>query len=590
MVELTNDVRVLDDATDFEIAIPDEKGTPYWASVRKLIEGTMWIIDKRNHDILLTLNYAQERLYLAICQRLHDRKACQFIILKARQLGFTTFISAFNFVMTFFRKNQSCVVIANTTDNTANIFRKYRHYYDELLRHDPILAPKLMNMSGNRLMTLGTESGVRVAPATENAVVGTTVQMVHLSECGRMTNMQDLMEAVLAAVPEVEDNPVSFVFLESTAKGYNDFKDYWDTAVEENGSQYGFVPLFFPWFENPSYTKKYDGFQLLPHEKEAMDKYKLSLDQIAFYRAKYVEYKKSLNSLHQEYPCCPSEAFVATGSGVFDNDKIGLRKDVVRKIKPRYGFFDYKTKAMNGSIDDFSVTDKKFVATDVGSTELYELPQDGVPYVIGVDTAEGSGNDYTVAFVIRNDTKKEVAIFQSNSMDSDLCALQIYCLGTFYNCALVGVENNKSTSITSMLRKCNYENMYMRGDADDMSYDNVLMRYGVKTTSINKPQMKDIALEICRDSDYKNVSDYRTLTEMENFVYEESDKSDAVKIKGAGSKHDDCVMAMLITYYISNQQTSLVSYNEKKQESKLPWALQSDDEDSNEKEENFNVW
>ena len=589
--QLTPTVRVLEDASDFELLAFTDKGDEKWLGVLNLIEGAMYIVTKQQKETTLVLNDAQRKLYHQICKDLLEGRACRYIILKARQLGFTTFISAFNFVLTMFQINQSCVVIANTADNTLNIFRKYQNYYNKLKQNfPPAFVPELKNSSGNRMETKKTNCSIRVAPSTENAVVGTTVQMIHLSECGRMNNMLEIMEAILAAVPDTTDNPVTFIFLESTARGFNDFKDYWDTAVSEQGQAGSFTPMFFPWFEDKAYRRPVpDNFVLLPHEEEARKKYHLDLEQLAFYREKYLGYKKNLASLKQEYPCCPSEAFVSSGSGVFDNDKVGQRKDAVRNIKPILGFFQYKAKSINQGIDDFQIYDKHFIKNDAGNTKIFEMPKVGVPYVIGVDTAEGSGNDSTVAWVMRNDNKKQVAIMRSNALDSDLAALQIYCLGMFYNEALIGVENNKSTSITAMIKKCNYPNMYKRADNGDKTFDNIYQMYGVKTTTITKPIMKDIALEICRDCDYTNIYDYQTLTEMESFVYELSDRSDAVKIRGAGQKHDDCVMAMLITYYIANQQTTLVEVNEVKEESKLPFALQSPTEQV-EMQEDFQIW
>lgn len=581
---ITEDVRVRKDGLDFDIMIPDEHQTKGWYSVRKLIENTMWVVDKHSRDTLLKLNNAQERLYFEICERLRDKKPCKFVILKGRQLGFTTFISAFNFVMTFFRKNQNCVVIANTTDNTSMIFKKYQHYYYKLKEKNPILAPILQNLSGNRMMTQDTESSVRVAPATDNAVVGTTVQMVHLSECGRMSNMSEIMEAVSAAVPSVRENPVTFVFLESTAKGYNDFKAYWDNAIAEGGKK-SYVPMFFAWFDNPEYVEDYDGFELMPEEKAVQEKYKLSNEQMSFYRSRLLDYHNSWKSIRQEFPCCPTEAFVATGSGVFDNELVQARKEVVTKLDYKDGFFGYNIKAL--STDDFMVFDKKFVTNDGGATRIYELPKKGVPYVLGVDTAEGSGNDSTVGFVIRNDTKKQVAIWSSNSTDGDQAAIQLYCLGMFYQNALIAVENNKSSTITRMLKRCNYPNLYMRTDNDEKSYDNIQMMYGVKTTSHNKPIMKDLAIEICREDNYENVVDYETLCEMESFIYEESDKSNAIKIKAAGNKHDDRVMAMLITYYVSDQQTALCHTDEVATKRKICWELDDSSEEDNIATEEF---
>lgn len=543
----------------------------------------MWIIDKKGNDQTLKMNSAQEELYRDICQRLLNEERCLYIILKSRQLGFTTFISALNTIFTLFQKNQSSVVIANTSDNASHIFRKYRHYYDKLKEHEPLLAPELKNQAGNIIYTKKNECSIRVAPSTENAVVGSTVQFLHLSECSRMPNLKVLLSAVLSSVPSVHDNPLTLVFLESTANGANEFKDLWDSSNETGH----YIPKFYPWFIEESYRRKVPrDFILTPREKIIQAKYNLDLEQMAFYREKYYEYGKNETILKQEYPCCPSDAFATSGNGVFDNNIIGTRKDEVRNIKKEEVYFEYDTKAINNSITDFEVSNIKVIKSDMGFIKIFEEVQEGVPYVIGVDTAEGSGNDSSVAFVIRNDNKHQVAIMASNSMDIDSYTLQLYCLGIYYNEALIGIENNRSTTMTSLLKKCNYPNLYIRSNGEEMTYENNIQRYGVKTTSITKPIMKDIAVTICRDNNYKNIKDYGTLVEMESFVYEESLRSDAIKIKASGNKHDDRVMAMLITYYISSAQTTL-HYHNKVENHKLPYALRTE---NSEVREEFTIW
>ena len=545
MKQIKNNIRV--SAEDIEIAVAENT----WLSVRKLLEKAMWIIDKKGNDQTLKMNTAQEELYRDICQRLLNEERCLYIILKSRQLGFTTFISALNTIFTLFQKNQSSVVIANTSDNASHIFRKYRHYYDKLKEHEPLLAPELKNQAGNIIYTKKNECSIRVAPSTENAVVGSTVQFLHLSECSRMPNLKVLLSAVLSSVPSVHDN-------------FHGLKD-----VEE------------------SYRRKVPrDFILTPREKIIQAKYNLDLEQMAFYREKYYEYGKNETILKQEYPCCPSDAFATSGNGVFDNNIIGTRKDEVRNIKKEEVYFEYETKAINNSITDFEVSDIKVIKSDMGFIKIFEEVQEGVPYVIGVDTAEGSGNDSSVAFVIRNDNKHQVAIMASNSMDIDSFTLQLYCLGIYYNEALLGIENNRSTTMTSLLKKCNYPNLYIRSNGEEMTYENNIQRYGVKTTSITKPIMKDLAVSICRDNNYKNIKDYGTLVEMESFIYEESLRSDAIKIKASGNKHDDRVMAMLITYYISSAQTTL-HYHNKVENHKLPYALRTE---HSEVREEFTIW
>ena len=65
------------------------------------------------------------------------------------------------------------------------------------------------------------------------------------------------------------------------------------------------------------------------------------------------------------------------------------------------------------------------------------------PYVIGGDTA-GEGSDYFIGQVLDNTSGKQVAILR-HQYDEDLYARQMYCLGQYYNFALLGIETNFST-------------------------------------------------------------------------------------------------------------------------------------------------
>lgn len=537
-----------------------------WYSVRALIETKMFIVNKEKRPQNLTLNYAQEKLYKKICECLYNGVPCNFIILKARQLGFTTFISAFLFVMTFFRGYQESVIIANTIDNASKIFQKYRYYYDSA-KEKGVPIPELQNKTGNQLYTKHTKSSIRIAPATSDAVRGTTITGFHGSEVAFWGNIDDIIAAAKSALP---DTPLTFFFMESTANGQNDFKDYWDSACEDNS----YIPMFFPWFENEEYKAFYNGFTLTPFESEMKEKYNLSNEQIAFFRNKYLGYKKNLQLTLQEYPFCPSDAFMTSGSGVFDNSIVAKRKDEVRNIKNHLGFFKYEIKTLG--VDDWLMHTKAFTHSEAGHIKLFELPEKGVPYVIGVDMAVGLNNDSSVAQVIRNDTKKQVAIMSSNSIPPEKFSIDVVALGYFYNQALISPETAYGTTIINTLKKFGYRNIYIRQGTSESLSDNYMSLYGVRTTVITKPQMIDLMRQICSDSDYKNILDYGTLNEMESFVYEYSENSDKVKIKGSGHKHDDKVMALAIAYFSSGQQDSIVMVDTKEEESKLPFALQSD--------------
>ena len=560
-----------------------------WFSVRKLMENNMRIIDKRKQAGLIRLNEAQEKFYHEICKALRDSVPARFIILKARQLGFTTFIRCFTLVMTLFRANQDAIIMANTEANATAIFDEYKRTFDEIGKHNSTLTFSLQSRNGRILQTKNTKSSIRVAPPTEDAVRGTTPTCFHGSECSRWDNMDDIIAAVVDGIPAPADNPVTFVFLESTANGMNEFKDYWDKAMAKENI---YIPLFFPWFINKAYAQPYSGFELTDYEKEQKEKYGLSNAQIAFFRYQFVTHNKNLKLTLQEYPFCASDAFITSGTGVFDNELIGKRKEEVAKIKPINGFYRYKIRSVQSDIEDWSMSEIKFVEGEFGSVKVFEEPMKGVPYVIGVDMSEGVGNDRSVAFVIRNDTKKEVAIFASNSIAPEKFALEVHAIAKSYNNALVSIEVQRGGTAIATFKKLNYENLYIRDRDEANIQDSLSGMYGFKTTQATKQMAIDIFKRYCEEDDhpYSIIMDYETLTEMETFVYEYGLNRDTPKLAAAGKKHDDRVMAAAIAYYTSRQETTLVSEEVINKTNELPWQLRSDEEDNEESDEVENLW
>ena len=180
-----------------------------------------------------------------------------------------------------------------------------------------------------------------------------------------------------------------------------------------------------------------------------------------------------------------------------------------------------------------------------GIIRIYKDKVDKVPYVIGGDTA-GDGSDSFVGQVLDNITGEQVAVLETQT-DEDLYAHQMYCLGYYYNNALLGIEANFSTYPIKELQRLEYPNMYVRKTEDNYTggYEK---KYGVRTTSVTRPVMIAGLVEVARD-DIELINDRKTLDEM--LVFIKNDKGRAEAMQG---KHDDHVMALAIAHYIRPQQ------------------------------------
>ena len=218
----------------------------------------------------------------------------------------------------------------------------------------------------------------------------------------------------------------------------------------------------------------------------------------------------------------------------------------------RTGYFEFKD-------DGSTISDIRFCDDPEGFIKIYEEPEYKNPYVIGGDTA-GEGSDRFTAQVLNNLNGAQAAVLVSESMDEDLYARQIYCLGMYYNEALIGIEANFSTYPIKELTRLKYKKQYVREREDSITGRQTLS-YGFKTTSVTRPVIIANLVRITRETP-ELLNDFSTLSEMLTFVRNSSGRAEAK----AGA-HDDLVMALAIAYRIREQQIKII-----KDEPKMPKA------------------
>lgn len=517
-----------------------------------LIPIAFYIVDKKRNTVPFFFNEVQED-FINKLETLGTNKP--FFILKGRQQGFTSVITAIQLSFAIVRKNFSGFTMADRTDNTMAIFNdKARVVYDRLPEE---LKPSEKFNSRNEMFFDKLNSSWRIATATDQVGRSRTLNFVHFSEVAFYEcNLSDLQagigEAITAGAIQV---------YETTANGFNQAKDLWDSESCHN--------LFYEWWRSPEYrSTEYEYLETqdpwLIERKKVLEEKGCDKEQITWYCKKYDSYLDK-NTIKQEYPITPTEAFVSSGDCVFDKEAIN--NQIARCVSlqaPRRGYFTYKKEAIpipnsEGVMVDveWKIKDIEFVESRDGYIFLHEEPRvkvkDGeithkAPYSLGGDTA-GTGKDYFTGKVICNLDDKTVATLHKQYIDEDLYAEQMYCLGKYYHDALIGIEINYSRQPTRILqKKYNYPNLYMRERLDGAS-DRSVMDYGFETTSRTKPIIIGELVELMRNNPYIE-EDIPTLKEMTTFVKKENGKLEAID-----GCHDDLVMAKAIAHFISKKQT-----------------------------------
>jgi len=235
--------------------------------------------------------------------------------------------------------------------------------------------------------------------------------------------------------------------------------------------------------------KAFTAMKLDEIERKLIINYGLNLQQIKWRKtAIQNRCNGDINTFYQEYPSCPEEAFLSTGTPVFENFKV---LEHLKMCRTRYSVKETAPQVGDVFCEQDSFGDCKaktatFRPNINGDLTVYKEPIKGRPYVIGVDTAEG-GVDFSVMQVLDNVTGEQVATWRGHT-DSDLLARYAFALGEWYENALIGIETNKDKHPVKELARMGYRKIYMR-ETHDRITQQIKPAYGFETTSITRPSI-----------------------------------------------------------------------------------------------------
>lgn len=240
----------------------------------------------------------------------------------------------------------------------------------------------------------------------------------------------------------------------------------------------------------------------------------------------------------------------SVGDSVFDRELLGKRMDEVfgmRGMKRGYFKFDYVGQMITAE----SI---RWVEDPHGAITIYTDPSDVMPYVIGADTA-GMGIDYFAGVVINNYTGDIEAQYYQDGKDEKYFTDQLYCLGMWYNEAMINPETNYSTYPVLELARMQYPTLYKReiiGTNDGSRTEN---RYGFVTTKTSRNTILSLVDEYTKGF-IDTIPSIELLEEMSNFILIETKaktRKSTMRQEAAKGAHDDLIMALGITLFTRDQ-------------------------------------
>jgi hypothetical protein len=347
------------------LTIAEERlADPWWR-----LNDLYYIIDKGGNKRLFECNWAQQQLY-------REMWYCN-VILKARQLGISTFVCLLFLDRCLFNSNQHAGIICHTREDAEHLFKRIKFAYDSLPAEIKSLRPASIDSA--RELVFSNGSSLRVGTSMR----GSTLQYLHVSEFGKICAKfpDKALEIITGSLNTLA--PGQYVFIESTAEGREGhFYELCKTAQtlssqDKELSKLDFKFHFFPWWKEPAYRIGSPAI-MQPETVEYFTSLesrgvKLDAEQKWWYAARHATQGEDML---REFPSTPEEAWEQSAEGAYYSKQISQVR-----LEKRIGHIPYD--------DSLPV----FTAWDLGyndSTAIWYFQVVGKEIHL-IDYSEGSG-------------------------------------------------------------------------------------------------------------------------------------------------------------------------------------------------------
>ena len=494
------------------------------------------------------LNRAQRMFLARIMDQWQRTGRVRVIVLKARQLGLSTLWGGFMYWWVSQHRATKGVVVTHKGEATSALFEMTKRYHDNM---EPTMRPATGRSSSKELKFDVLDSGYIVATAGADTVGrGETLQMAHLSEAGLWPKKKaaEIGNGLLQAVPNVDD---TFVCIESTARGKSGwFYSQYLAATADGEMNSGYEVVFLPWFVDAAYREPAAPDFLPTHEENQLIELvrweydeELHPDQLAWRRQKIAQ--DGLDLFKQEYPTTADEAFLTSGSPVFNSMRLAEWEASSPPIRHRL---------------EFDPLSNELLPSPRGRLFVYHELDPNEEYTIGADVSKGVGReeirdtsghltstgegDYSVAVVL--DSKKRLVAKFRGQVDPDYYADILEAMGYYFNTALLAVEFNNHGILpnTRLYKDKAYPNVYVR-EVYDKTTDETKEEVGFYTDVKTRPLIVDSLRQAIR-TDEIELNDRDVLRELGTFIADPL----TGKIEADHGCHDDCVMALAIANHV----------------------------------------
>lgn len=453
------------------------------------------------------------------------------LIVKPRQLGFSTFIAALFFMDGLLEPGRISVILTHDEKISKELLRTYRLFYEEL--PDQVKAgTKLRSAAANvyEIEFDGIPEVSRFEIRTEkgNEWRGGTIHNLHASEAAFYQDYHGVLASYVQAVPASGN-----VIFETTCNGRNEFYEEVMLALAKSTP---YRVVFFEWWKHPEYRRQWNPDAEPPlstEEKELVDKQGLDLEQIAWRRWKISEVK---DKFPQEYPETLLGAFLASGRPFFDPAAVDRGHE--------------RAKAFWADVEAGNIPRPRQPRKHV---TVYEDPIPGDLYLLAADVAEGidrgpgdgekGGADFSSATMIHVPTLREVATVHGRMPAVEFAEI-LNRLGRLYQAVLAPERNNHGHTVVASLQRAEYPELYHHAEYNEAGKR--FLKAGWPTNVTTRPQMLDALDTVMRRNAFVSF-DLGFWREADRFTRNEK----TGKPEAMTGWHDDRIIRAAIAVYLS---------------------------------------
>lgn len=493
----------------------------------------IYITDNENQVVKFELNEAQEE----INDLMKDNR---FVIIgKARQSGISTMVLGRALWRALTKPNENILIVSYKGDSAKALFEKLKMMNDMIPREKyPNIFPKVRRDNRNELFFTNGSRISSVTAGNKDIGRGSTYNYVHLSEFAFYSNQETQLLSVEQSLAKGSESQLT---IETTSNGTSNhfYRMYMMAMKGESKYVSYFVPFFHKLYKK-QFAHDYDeaetwykatnkGKRLsvddLEDDELVLYKNGANLRQLMWRRWKMLD-MESPQQFMQEYPSNPIESFISTGQSVFDQTKVLNRLSYIREPLPKGDIIAIVPESLH-----------KYIGKGLN---IFDLPKRTRKYHFGIDTASGSGKDFSTIAAF-DDEGQQVMSFYHNKIPIYEFAQVIYDLGIFYNYAFLTVERNSyGLPLIERLRKeKGYLNMYKMKTFDERGKKKLQIGFitSEKTKAIMITDMKEqFELGLI------NIECKVTLQQMQMFV--ETNGKLGNKRGNSDLHHDDSVIAV----------------------------------------------